>query len=138
LFTLREIENFCKANEFHFVFASAFDILINKNKHTNLLRDKSEHIDIVNWDNFIPIKNARTFMDMLNRKENPVLTPQQRIMAKIRGENVDDQSMYDIQDRVSKLKMPTKYITPCCHWTIEGQFEVAKYLFVELRERGLV
>jgi hypothetical protein len=138
LFTVREIENFCKANGFKFVFASAFDILINKNKLTNLLRDKSELIDIVDWDNYIPIKQGRTFMDMLNKREHPVLTPQERILAKIKGQNIDEQSIFDIQARVSKLKMPTKYITPCCHWTIEGQFEVAKYLFIELTDRGLI
>ena len=121
LFTVKDIENFAKANGFHFLFTTAFDILINKKELTNNLGDKSQHIDIVNWDNYINIKNGNTFLDMLNRMENK-----------------SEKTIYDIQQRVSKLKMPTKYITPCCHWTIEGQREVAKYLFNEMQERNLV
>lgn len=138
LFTVRDIENFCKANKFHFLFTSAFDGLINKNKLTNMLRDKGDLIDIVDWDNYIQVKQGRTFMDRLNKLENPNLTPQARIIARLRGENIEEPSIYQIQQRMLKEKMPTKYITPCTHWTIEGQHEVAKYLFIELKERNLI
>jgi hypothetical protein len=141
LFTVREIENFCKANGFHFLFASTFDLLINKNKIKILLADKSEHIDIVNWDNFIDIKNAISFMDMIDKMETK---PEIQKINQLRKFSVfsntlqKEKTVHDIQQVVSKLKMPTKYITPCCHWTIEGQYEVAKYLHTELIERKLI
>jgi len=120
LFNVRDAQNFCKSKGYKFLFASAFHTHINREMIKKDLNDKSEHIDIINWDDLISIPNKLSFMDMVNQLENP------------------ERTMHQIHQHHSKLKMPTKYITPCSHWTIEGQAVVAEYLFNEFKKRNLI
>ena len=121
LFTVREAQNFCKANGYKFLFSGAFDEHVNRNFLLKDLGDKKEHIDIVDWNDFIAIPNRKTFMDMINQLEGN-----------------KQESMYEIHIRQSKLTMPSKYITPCSHWSVEGNRVVADYLFEEFKKRNLL
>lgn len=120
LFNVRDAQNFCKSKGYKFLFTSAFDSHINKQNLIKDLGDKSMHIDIANWDDFISINSRFSFMDMVHQLENP------------------PKSIHDIHHHYSKLSMPTKYVTPCSHWTIEGQAIVADYLFKELTKRQII
>ena len=120
LFTVREVQDFCAVNNYKFLFTSAFDTHINKQTLSMDLKSKKEYIDIIDWDNYISIPNRESFMDMVNQLEN------------------EYRNIHDIHKHQSKLKMPSKYITPCSHWTIEGNRVVAEYLFEEFKKRNLI
>lgn len=120
LFNVADAQNFCDSRGYKFLFTSAFDTRISRSAIIKDLDNKSEHINIANWDNYIAIPGRETFMDMINQLEN------------------SSQSMLEIHQKYSQLPMPTRYVTPCSHWTIEGQYNVAEYLFKELTQRQLV
>lgn len=122
LFNVCEVQNFCRANNYKFLFTSAFDSRVNKNSLTLSLKDKSAHIDIVDWGDLISLGKYTSFMDMLNQLDG--------------GKKGED--MHLIHQKAASNPLPSKYITPCAHWTIEGQFEVAEYLYNEISNRGLV
>lgn len=120
LFNVKDAENFCALKGYKFLFASAFDSAINRASMIKNLNDKSKYIDIINWNNFIDIPSRKSFMDMINQLEHP------------------PRSMFDILSFCQKLKMPTKYVTPCGHWSIEGNKKVASYVYNELVNRKLL
>ena len=121
LFTVSEAQNFCKAHNYKFLFAGAFDDHVNREMILRDLDDKKEYIDIINWNNCINIPNRKTFMDMINQLE---------------GHKYE--SMHEIHMRQAKMTMPSKYITPCAHWSVEGNRVVANYLFEEFKKRNLL
>ena len=120
LFTVREAQNFCKSKGYKFLFTGIFDHHIQKENLKIDLGDKWEHIDIVDWNDYITIPGRESMMDMINQLEFPYRT------------------MHDIHMHHCKTKVPSKYITPCSHWSIEGQGVVADFLFKELTKRKLV
>lgn len=121
LINIVNIQNYCKANNFKFLFASAFDSLIHPTQIKHLLGNKSKYIDIVDWNNFIKLKDSHSFIDMLQKFESD-----------------QSESLNQLFVRNSRRTMPTRYITPCSHWTIEGHFKVAEYLFKTIKKRGLI
>ena len=121
LFNISDAQNFCKSRGYKFLFASAFDPHINRNSFIKELDTNSKYIDIINWENFIKINNRNSFMDMIYQLDHD-----------------NCKFMYQIHSEYSSLKMPTTYITPCCHWTIDGNFKVAEYLANELQNRKLI
>jgi hypothetical protein len=120
LFTLKDAENFCKANGYKFVFASAFDKFINKKVVAEELQDKVEHLNMIDWDNFISTDNYYSIMDMVNQLENP------------------EMPIIEIHQHYAKLPMPTKYITPCAHWSQEGSKYVANFIYEQLKKRNII
>jgi len=121
LFNICEAKNFCRARGYKFLFGSAFDMQINRNNLMRDLKEKGKYIDIVDWNDFITIKDRYSFMDMVDQLEGN-----------------RSNTIHDIFKRNANAKMPSKYITPCSHWTIEGQFKVAEYLYNELSSRNLL
>jgi hypothetical protein len=117
LLNVKDIQNVCKANGYKFMFASAFDHVIDPVEIKRHLDDKVEFFNIVDWSTFISIPNRKTFMDYISQLEKPGYLSMSERFAKN-----------------STMKMPTKYITPCSHWTIEGQFKAAEYLFNTMKE----
>lgn len=120
LFSIADAENFCRARGYKFLFASAFDRMINKEGVTQYLEDKPELINIANWDNFISTGDYWAIMDIVNQQENPPM------------------SMHEIFTFCQQLKMPTKYLTPCAHWSKEGAAFVANFLYEEIQKRNLI
>ena len=84
-------------------------------------------MDIIDWDHYISIDNRNSFVDMINRLEDTET-----------GSMLDILFSRDKFSRNAKLLLPNKYTTPCSHWTIEGQFKVAEYLYNEITSRGLI
>lgn len=121
LFNVSDAQSFCKARGYKFLFGSAFDRQINQNTILKDLDKKSKYINIADWSDFINIPHRTSFMDMVNQLEHGRPT-----------------SMHEIFQRSAELSVPTKYITPCAHWSIEGQQLVAEYLFKEITSRNLL
>jgi hypothetical protein len=121
LFNVRDAQNYCNSNGYKFMFASAFDVTISKKEMIKSLEDKSEFIDIANWNDFVDLHPYKSFIDMLNQMEG------NRYM-----------SMHEIFKVRAESKVPTKYITPCSHWSIDGCKKVAEYLFEVMKKRGIV
>lgn len=121
LLNVKDAQNFCRANGYKFLFASAFDSQISRSNLLRDLGDKSKYIDVADWSEFIAIPDRNSFMDMINQLDGN-----------------KRRSMHEIfQDNTNAL-LPSKYITPCSHWTIEGQRKVAEYLFNEMTLRKMV
>ena len=123
LLNVAEAQYFCKANNYKFMFASAFDSRIYKRGLLNDLDDDPDYINIINWDNLITPGRKRTYMDLLCLHENDT-----------RFRTFQELVCTDI---VENLQSPLKYITPCGHWTIEGQALVASNLADEIKTRNL-
>lgn len=122
ILNIKDLENLCKANGYKFLFAPAFNGQINRETFKDTLVEKEQHlVDLIDWNNYVWVPKKGDFMQYVARMEK----------KKYRD-------MYDIFDERRHTKMPSKYITPCSHWTIEGQYEVAKYLFKVISERGYV
>lgn len=121
LFNVRDVQNYCKSNGFKFMFASAFDSTISKEEIVKNLDDKAEFIHIADWNDFINLKPYNSFMDMLNQLEG-----NKRM------------SMHEIFKARADTSVPTKYITPCSHWSIDGCKKVAEVLFNEITNRNLL
>ena len=47
-------------------------------------------------------------------------------------------SMHDLFALGRTILVPTQYITPCAHWSIEGQLKVSDYLYEEIKKRNLI
>lgn len=120
LFNIKDIQNYCYLNGYKFMFAPSFDQMVNKIKMMKALENKAEFINMVNWDDFINLGPYKSFMDMLNQLEgNPPM------------------GMHEIfQGRQNSL-LPSKFITPCSHWSIEGCKKVADHLYNEIKARNL-
>jgi len=121
LLNVRDAQNFCRANGYKFLFASAFDSQISRKNLLRDLGDKSKYIDVADWTEFINVPERDSFMDMINQLDG----------NKYR-------SMHSIFQANASATLPSKYITPCSHWTIEGQLKVAEYLFNEMTLRKMV
>ena len=121
LFNIRDIQNYCDANGFNFMFASAFDNSINKSQVLKNLGDKGQFIDIADWSKYVDLSPYQSFCDMLNQMEgNPRM------------------SMHQIMESRHKTAVPSKYITPCSHWSIDGAKAVAEHLYKVMLERNYV
>lgn len=121
LFNVRDAQNFCQANGYKFLFGSAFDSHIDQRMLESDLGDKSSYIDIADWNDYVSANGCKSFMDMINQLEGH-----------------RDSTIHGIHRRASANSMPSEYITPCAHWTIRGQFTVAKQLHKELLTRNVV
>lgn len=119
LLNVAEAQTFCLANGYKFFFASAFDPLINRLFLERELRDYSNLIDIVNWNNFLCPQGFDHFMDYICSMEN----------------NPKFSKFIDGNSYFGSLEMPLKYITPCSHWTIEGNHEVAKKIYELIKNK---
>lgn len=109
LLSIAEVQNFCKANGYLFVFANAFDELFNIDRMKTLLGNDANLLQMLEWKNFIPTNFTLQFLE----KEANSAT---------------------LWEFTSQLKLPSKYITPCSHWTIEGHRIVADQIFKFLKE----
>lgn len=122
LFNIYDIQNLCKANGYKFLFGSVFDEHISPINMKNQLGEKVEFFNMIDWDTYIKIPNRKHFLDYIIKLEDP--------------NNNKPIHEYFIENQ--NAKMPTKYITPCSHFTIEGQYKVAEYLFNVIRKRHLI
>ncbi len=121
LFTVSDIQNYCIARNYKFMLCSAFDSLVDRKKIINELDDRPNYIDIVDWNSVYHPDNCTTFTELLVKMEGHAYT-----------------NMYELQKRLSKMKIPSKYMTPCSHWSIEGHSIVAERLYLEMEQRLLV
>jgi hypothetical protein len=121
LFNVNDAKNYCKARGYKFLFCSAFDTAINKPEILKFLDNKKTLIDLIDWDDFIEPESYNTLMNMLNILEGN-----------------KSATMHELFQICGKMKVPSKYLTPCTHWTIDGQKVVAEYLHNEIKKRGLV
>lgn len=123
LLNLAEAQNFCKLNNYKFLFGSAFDDRINKQKLDKCLpADSKSWLNLVDWNNYICPAKCDDFMHYIRKLENhPEIT-----------------DCYNGNKYALTMTQPLKYITPCYHWTSNGSFAVAKEIFKILKVRNLV
>jgi len=123
LMNVAEAQHVCKARDYKFLFGSAFDDRVNKEILTRLLDDDHAYIDIVNWNDFVKPEDDPAFMEMLIRLEG--------------DPRFNDFFEFQNKKIIDTMKMPLRYITPCMHWTIEGQSVVADVLYKEIKKRRI-
>jgi hypothetical protein len=123
LMNVAEAQEFCRSRNYKFVFGSAFDDRINENFILKELKeDASDWMHLVDWKNFISPAGCSDFLEYARKLENhPTVL-----------------DFYNGRQYCSQLDMPLKYITPCYHWTIEGNYEIAKCIFNILKDKNLV
>jgi hypothetical protein len=123
LMNIAEAQEFCRSRNYKFVFGSAFDNRINENFILKELKEDVAHwMHLVDWKNFISPAGCSDFLEYTRKLEN-------------HPQVVD---FYDGRQYCSQLDMPLRYITPCYHWTIEGNYEIAKCIFNILKDKNLV
>jgi hypothetical protein len=110
LMAISEVSNFSKANGYEFVFANAFDTLFDLKAMNDILGEDSGLLNIVNWNRFVPNNFTLEFLK-------------------------EESTELNLWKYTSKLKEPSKYITPCNHWTIEGHRVVAEHIYKFLKEK---
>jgi len=123
IMNIAEAQEFCRSRNYKFVFGSAFDNRISKQFiEKKLAEDKHQWINLINWDEFIFPPTGKDFMEYIIKLENhPKIS-----------------NFYSGREYCNQLSMPVKYITPCYHWTIEGNYEIAKLLHGILKDKNLI
>jgi hypothetical protein len=121
IFNINDAKNHCVNRGYKFLFSTVFDEQINRDNLKKDLKDKGELIDLIDWNDFISPAPYRSLMDMINRLEGNQY-----------------RSMHELFGFGRALKVPTKYITPCAHWSVEAQSRIADYLYDEVNKRNLV
>jgi hypothetical protein len=121
ILSIVEAQNFCKLNGYKFVFGSAFDNMIGLESLKKLLGSDKHLLDLIDWTNFIKPAGFKTFMEMI---------------CSLEGDK--KLTFYNFYEWCSKLNLPSKYLTPCVHWTIEGQRLVAVEIFNFLKENKYI
>jgi hypothetical protein len=123
LMNIAEAQEFCRSRNYKFVFGSAFDARINRQYFENKLGDDVlPWINLVDWNNFISPTDCSDFMHYIRKMEN-----HPKILK-----------FYEGREYCSQLNIPLRYLTPCYHWTIEGNYEVAKIMHNILKDKNLV
>jgi hypothetical protein len=123
LMNVAEAQEFCRSRNYKFVFGSAFDSRITQEyfkKH--LAEDADSWLSLINWDNFIFSSGCNDFMEHIRKLEN----------------HPNVLKFHDGREYCNQLSMPLQYITPCYHWTIEGNYEIAKLLHGILKDKNIV
>jgi hypothetical protein len=123
LMNVAEAQEFCRSRNYKFVFGSAFDSRINENSILKELKeDAAQWMHLVDWKNFISPKGCSDFLEYTRKLEN-----HPKVL-----------DFYNGRQYCSQLDMPLTYITPCYHWTIKGNYEIAKCIFNILKDKNLV
>lgn len=118
-----DVQNFCKANNYKLIVASAFDYCLNKEYFERiLLDDQKSLLNLVDWKNFFYPKDCRTFMELL---------------LKLEGDKHQSSFMGGFYKKYSRKKFPSKYITTCVHPSIEGHKVIAEEFYKVIIERKL-
>lgn len=110
LTAIAEVSNMSKARGYKFMFANAFDELFSIENMKQALGTDSNLLNIVDWNNFLPVNFTQEFL----KKES---------------------GSANLWAYSSKLRIPSTYITPCSHWTIEGQRVVAEHIYNFLKDK---
>lgn len=121
IFNINDAKNYCENRGYKFLFSNVFDEQINRAKLKKDLGNKDHLIDLIDWNDFISSAPYASLMDMIYQLE---------------GNGY--KSMHDLFALGRTLSVPTKYITPCAHWSIEGHAKVSEYLYEEIKKRKLI
>lgn len=121
IFNINDAKNYCENLGYKFLFSNVFDEQINREKLKKELGNKDHLIDLIDWTDFISPAPHTSLIDMIYQLE---------------GNGY--KSMNDLFALGRTLSVPTKYITPCAHWSIEGQAKVSEYLYKEIKKRKLI
>lgn len=121
IFNINEAKIYCENRGYKFLFANVFDEKIDRQKLKSDLENKKHLIDLIDWNDFISPAPYFSLMDMIYQLE---------------GDGY--KSMHELFALGRTLRVPTKYITPCAHWSIEGQQKVSEYLYEEIKKRNLI
>lgn len=121
IFNINDAKNYCENRGYKFLFSTVFDEQLNRDILKKDLGNKGHLIDLIDWNDFISPAPYTSLMDMVYRSDGN-----------------EYKSMHDLFALGRTLSVPTKYITPCAHWTIEAQRTVSEYLYKEIKKRNLI
>lgn len=118
-----DVQNYCKSRGYTLILSSAFDYCLNKKYFESYLDNDSKYlVDLVDWDNFLNPKGCNSFLELLLRLD---------------GETKETVFRSGFYHKYSKLKFPTKYITPCIHPTLDGHKVISEEFFNFIKQKGL-
>ncbi len=122
ILSIKEAETYAKANNLSLVLISAFEQRYTSEWFERMLG--SEHkalVDSVPWDKFFYPHGYLSFIELLLELEGK--------------KELAGGSWYS---HYTALKAPSKYITNCCHPTIEGYTVIANEIYKCLKDRNFV
>jgi len=122
ILNIKEAETYAKANNLHLVLISAFEQRYTAEWFERML-DKvhKELIATVPWDKFFYPYNYLSFIELLLELEGK--------------KELANGSWYS---HYTALSTPSKYVTNCCHPTIEGYTVIANEIYKYLKDRNLI
>ncbi len=122
ILSIKEAELYAKANNLSLVLVSAFEQRYTKEWFERMLGSgHSELIDSVPWENFFYPDGNLSFIELLLGLEGK--------------KELAGGGWYSYY---TSLKSPSKYITNCCHPTIEGYTIIAQEIHKYLKDRNFV
>lgn len=121
LLNIKEAEMFCKANDYKFIVASAFEQRITKEYFLETLSPHNNLVETIPWGNFLYPNGFKSFMEML-----------------LDFEGRRDLAYGGFYDFYTKLPEPSEYITNCAHPSQKGHQIMAKVFYNHMKENGLV
>jgi lysophospholipase L1-like esterase len=122
ILSIKEAETYCKANNLSLVLISAFEQRYTKTWFEKMVGvDNKNLVDSVPWDSFFNPQGCNSFIELLLKLEGK---------PELAGG-----SWYS---QYSALKEPSKYITNCCHPTIDGYTVMANEIYNYLKNREMI
>lgn len=122
ILNIKEAEMYARANNLSLVLASAFEQRYTKEWFERMLgSEHKELIDSVPWANFFYPKGYLSFIELL-----------------LELEGKKELASGHWYSHYTAMKAPSKYITNCCHPTIEGYTVMANEIYQHLKARNVV
>lgn len=119
-----DVQNFCKANGYKLVIATAFDQRISLGWfRENLPPKRHGLLSLVNWENFCHPRGSISFMQHL---------------LKLDGHYDPSISLGKFYEIYSQADYPSKHITTCVHPTVEGYRVISEELYDFIKSRGMI
>lgn len=122
LLSIKEAETYAKANNLSLVLISAFEQRYTKEWFGRMMGlEHSDLIDTIPWDKFFYPSGYLSFIELLLELEGK--------------KELAGGSWYS---HYTQLTEPSKYITNCCHPTIDGYSVIANEIYKHLKNKDLV
>ncbi len=121
LFNIHDAKTYCENRGYKFLFSTVFDEQINRECIRKSLGNKAHLIDLIDWNDFISPAPYSSLMEMIYRSDGSQY-----------------KSMHELFALGRTMSVPKNYLTPCAHWSIEGQAKVTEFLYEEIKKRNLI
>lgn len=122
ILNIKEAETYAKANNLSLVLVSAFEQRYTSEWFERMLgKEHKDLIDSVPWESFFYPQGYLSFIELL-----------------LELEGKKELASGHWYSHYTAMKEPSKYITNCCHPTIEGYTVIANEIYKHLNARNIV